>query len=254
MPFLKDTNAPIALFDSGAGGIGVLQEVKKLLPSEQFLYFGDTKNAPYGERTHKEIAALVKSAAATMIPHTKALVLACNTATAVAAEELRNAYPDYPIIGMEPAVALAARMKHTRILVLATAATLREKRFVTLCQKHEKVATVLPISAPGIVRLVEMGLSDSPEMDGYLCALSAQLPFSPDAIVLGCTHFPFARNSLQRVFGNIPLYDGAAGTAMELRRQLQKRGLLSPATAAGGTTIFTSNPRSLPLLIELYKK
>ena len=102
MPFLKDTNAPIALFDSGAGGIGVLQEVKKLLPSEQFLYFGDTKNAPYGERTHKEIAALVKSAAATMIPHTKALVLACNTATAVAAEELRNAYPDYPIIGMEP--------------------------------------------------------------------------------------------------------------------------------------------------------
>ena len=252
--FLKDPNAPIALLDSGAGGIGVLREVKKLLPSEQFLYFGDTKNAPYGERDRAQIAALVQSAAKAMMPSTKAMVLACNTATAVAAEELRHICPDYPIIGMEPAIALATRMQHTRILVLATAATLREKRFVTLCQKHEKVATVLPISAPGIVRLVEAGLADSPEMDDYLRTLSAQLPFSPDAIVLGCTHFPFARNALQRVFGSIPLYDGASGTAAELHRQLQKRGLLASATAIGGTTIYTSDPRSLPLLIGLYKK
>lgn len=255
--FLNDAHAPIALFDSGVGGIGVLREVKKLLPSEQFLYFGDTKNAPYGERSRMEILGLVKRAAAELLPCVKALVLACNTATAVAASELRSTHPDRLIIGMEPALAPAVRetrKAHARILVLATAATLREERFALLCQKYGKSATVWPFSAPGIVRLVEAGLSDSAEMDAYLRTIAMRLPDAPDAIVLGCTHFPFARNALRRVFGSIPLYDGASGTARELRRQLQLRGLLNTADTDGGTTIFASDPRSLPLLSNLYTK
>ena len=169
----------------------------------------------------------------------------------MAAEELRHICPDYPIIGMEPAIALATRMQHTRILVLATAATLREQRFVTLCQKHEKVATVLPISAPGIVRLVEAGLADSPEMDNYLRTLSAQLPFSPDAIVLGCTHFPFATAALQRVLPSVPLFDGASGTARHLATRLSQTDLTAPASASGGVLLTASGGGSLPLFLRL---
>ena len=243
--------------DSGAGGIGVLREVKKLLPTEQFLYFGDTANAPYGERSAETVLELTHKAAEPLIARSKALVLACNTATAVAADALRAAHPDFPIIGMEPALLPAARdaavwAKSPFIAVLATAATLREKKFTDLCKKCEKNATVWPISAPRIVRLVEKGLADSSEMDDYLYALAAQFPAPPDAIVLGCTHFPFAENAFRRVFKGIPLYDGAVGTAKEVRRRLAEGNLLAPDKAVGGVTVFSSNPKSLPLLVKLY--
>ena len=255
---LKKRNAPIALIDSGAGGIGVLQEVQKLLPSEQLLYFGDTANAPYGEKNKQEILALVQRAAAQLIPHTKALVLACNTATAVAAKALREQYPSTPIIGMEPALAPAVRAAaaghRPQILVLATAATLRGQKFANLCKKHEKNATVRSISAPGIVRLVEKGLADSPEMDAYLRTLLSGEISPPDGVVLGCTHFPFAKNALRRVLGDIPFFDGAAGTAKELCRRLAESDLIAPPTATGGVRIFASDPRSLPLLTRLYKE
>ncbi len=236
-----------------------MREVQKLLPREQLLYFGDTQNAPYGERTSDEILSLVMHAASRLIPRCKALVLACNTATAVAAETLRGTYPDFPIIGMEPALAPAVRaaMKkaaHPSVLVLATAATLREQKFAALCKKYEKTATVLALSAPGIVRLVEADLADSPEMDAYLHTLAKSLSQTHDAIVLGCTHFPFAKKALRRAFGDVPLFDGAVGTAKELKRRLSEQGLLASAHATGGVRLFSSNPRSLPLLAALYKK
>lgn len=255
---LKKRNAPIALIDSGAGGIGVLQEVQKLLPSEQLLYFGDTANAPYGEKSKQEILTLVQCAAAQLIPRAKALVLACNTATAIAAEALRKQYPSTPIIGMEPALAPAVRAAaaghRPQILVLATAATLRGQKFENLCKKYEKTAIVRSISAPGIVRLVENGLADSPEMDAYLRTLLSGAAPLPDAVVLGCTHFPFAQNALRRVLGDIPFFDGAAGTAKELRRRLIESDLIAPPTATGGVCIFSSDPRSMPLLTRLYIK
>jgi glutamate racemase len=243
--------APIALFDSGVGGIGVLREVKKLLPREQLIFFGDAANAPYGERPAEEILRLTLIAAERLIAHAKALVLACNTATAVAAAELRRRYPDHPVIGMEPALCPALSVgAHPTVLVLATEATLRQEKFAQLRQKCERSATVRALSAPGIVRLVEAGLADSPQMDAYLRSLLAPLPKRPDAVVLGCTHFPFARAALQRVLGNVPLFDGAAGTAKELHRRLAARGLLS-AASEGGILLHTSNPASLPLMARL---
>lgn len=246
------TAAPIALLDSGAGGIGVLREVKKLLPREQLLYFGDTKNAPYGERSAPEVMRLTLAAAENLIPHAKALVLACNTATAVAVTELRRRYPHTPIIGMEPALTPALSVgAHPTILVLATEATLRQKKFALLREKCEKSATVLALSAPGIVRLVEAGLADSKEMDAYLRSLLAPLSQRPDAVVLGCTHFPFARAALRRTLGDVPLFDGAAGAARELRRRLTAEGLLAPHRATGGILLHSSAPTALPLLARL---
>ncbi|MBO5356086.1 MAG: glutamate racemase [Clostridia bacterium] len=254
-PHTHNNAAPIALFDSGVGGIGVLREVKKLLPSEQLTFFGDAANAPYGERPTADIRRLVLEHAARLLQDCKALVLACNTATAVAANELRALYPDTPIIGMEPALRPAALIKaHPVILALATAATLRLEKFGHLQKIHAKNATVIKIPAPNIVRLVEAGLADSPEMDAYLDGLLA--PFKqdpPDAVVLGCTHFPFAAASIRRVFGhNIPLFDGAKGTARELAHRLAADGLLAPKDAVGGVTITASDPRSLPLFTSLY--
>lgn len=255
LPTHKNSAAPIALFDSGAGGIGVLREVKKLLPTEQLTFFGDSKNAPYGERPAAEIRDLVLKNAARLLKDCKALVLACNTATAVAAQELRQLYPDTPIIGMEPALRPAVSVKaHPVVLVLATAATLRMEKFDHLQTNCAKNATVFKIPAPNIVRLVEMGLADSPEMDAYLDGLLA--PFKqkpPDAVVLGCTHFPFAANAIRRVLGgNVLLFDGAKGTARELARRLAAENLLAPKDAVGGVTLTASDPRSLPLFSKLF--
>ena len=190
----KSNAAPIALLDSGAGGIGVVREVKKLLPSEQLTFFGDTANAPYGERPVADIRRLVLRHAARLLESSKALVLACNTATAVAVEELRRLYPRTPIIGMEPALRPATLVKENpTVLVLATAVTLHMEKFDRLEENYAKTATVFKIPAPNIVRLVESGLANSPEMDAYLEGLLS--PFRrdpPDAVVLGCTHFPFA--------------------------------------------------------------
>ena len=247
----KHAYAPIALFDSGAGGISVLQEVQKLLPREQLLYFGDNKNAPYGERSDADVLQLTQTAAKRLIPQSKALVLACNTATAVAADILRRSYPDFPIIGMEPALLPALRTtERPTIAVLATAATLRSKRFEILCEKYAKNATVWRISAPEMVRMVEVGLADSAQMEQYLHTVFSALPTRPDAVVLGCTHFPFAAAAIGRVLPSVPLFDGAAGTARELARRLQAEVLLSPAPK-GGISLQTSAPAALPLLTRL---
>ena len=247
--------SPIALFDSGAGGIGVLREVVKLLPREQFLYFGDAANAPYGERPIGEVRRLAFAHAERLLAKAKALVIACNTATAVAAEELRRRYPDRIIVGMEPALRPAALCRpFPRVLVLATAATLHERKFAELMQKCAETALVLPLAAPELVTLVERGLADSPEMRRYLARLLAPLRADPpDAVVLGCTHFPFAKRAIAEVLGgDILFFDGAAGTARQLARRLHEAGLLAPAQAAGGVRITASDPTKLPLYRALF--
>ena len=245
-----DPHAPIAVLDSGVGGIGVLREVKRQLPNEQLLYFGDSANAPYGERPREALLVLIESHAARLLSHCKALVLACNTATAVAAAELRARYPHTPIIGMEPALKPALSVcPHPHILVLATETTLREAKFEALAARFASEAHILPLPAPGLVRLVEAGLGDSAKADAYLRQILAPLGDArPDAVVLGCTHFPFAAKAIRRVLGTeIPVFDGATGTARELARQLSTRGLRTPATAPGRVMLTTSAPDRLPL-------
>ncbi len=247
-------HAPVAVMDSGAGGIGVLREICALLPCEEMLYFGDSSNAPYGERSAEEVRALVLGHAERLLMRAKALVLACNTATALAVTELRRRYPGVPIIGMEPALKPALAVGSApRILVLATPITLRERNFATLLQKHGKEATVVPISAPAMVRLVETGAWDSPEMLSYVRELlTPYLRPAPDALVLGCTHFPFAMAAIRQVVGrSIPIFDGAKGTARQLARRLRAAGLLNPTPARGTVTLTSSDSAALPLYARL---
>lgn len=247
-------NAPIAVFDSGAGGLGVLQELQRSLPCEDLLYFGDAKMAPYGERAHDEIKALVLSHGARLLTHAKALVVACNTATAVAIDDLRLRHPHGIIVGMEPAVCPALTVAlHPTILILATAATLKEQKLQSLLDAHRERADFIKLEAPGLVRLVEAGLGDSSDADAYLKEiLSPYLIHQPDAIVLGCTHFPFAKNAIGRVMGkDMPLFDGAAGTARQTRRLLEARGLLKNGGGHGTVTLTASDPRALALYRRL---
>lgn len=249
-------DAPIAVFDSGAGGIGVLREVQKVLPAERLFYFGDTANAPYGEKSDAKIRRLALLHGERLLKNAKALLIACNTATALAAAPLRARHPDRLIVGMEPAIFPAlAVTAHPRVLVLVTAATERSEKFRALLRRAEKKADVTAVAAPDIVPLVEAGLSDSPEMERSLRALlTPHLSPPPDAVVLGCTHFPFAARAISRVTGGVPLFDGAAGTARHLAKVLDEAGLINTKTGRGEVTLTSSDPTALPLYRRLFEK
>lgn len=153
-------NDYIAVFDSGVGGISVLRCLRRVLPEERFLYYGDAANAPYGTRTTDEVRALTLAAIDRVVAHypVKAVVIACNTATAAAIGALREAYPDHIVIGIEPALKLAAdSCPGGRIGVMATAVTLREEKLDRLVHRVGETCTVEKIPAPGLVELIEAG-------------------------------------------------------------------------------------------------
>ena len=224
----------IAVFDSGLGGISVLRHLRKLMPGEKYLYFGDSANAPYGSRPTEEVRALTLAAAEWLLAEKplKALVIACNTATAAAVQELRKRYPDLIVIGIEPALKVAAdHYPGGRIGVMATEVTLREEKFDTLLHRFDENCSVTKIPMPGLVQLVEAGKTDSAEMDALLKRLLAPYVGKLDAVVLGCTHYPLAAKAIHKVLGDqVVLLEGGEGTARETRRRLKNAGLLEEGT------------------------
>ncbi len=221
---------PIAVFDSGLGGLSVLRRLAKVMPEENFLYFGDSANAPYGSRSTEEIRKLtLKNAEMLFDRGIKALVVACNTATSAAINDLRALYPEEIIIGIEPALKLAVcRHPQGKILVMATDATLREQKFHALAQQVGQQCEIVKCPCPALVEFVERGELDSPALDTVLREeLGGHLTPPPDAVVLGCTHYPFLKNAIRRCVGSFPeILDGSDGTAKETRRRLERAGLL----------------------------
>ena len=239
----------IAVFDSGLGGISVLRHLLRLMPGERYLYFGDSANAPYGSRPTSEVRDLTLAAAEQLMEEKplKALVLACNTATAAAVKDLRQKYPDLIVIGIEPALKVAAdHYPGGRIGVMATEVTLREEKFDTLLHRFHENCSVTKIPMPGLVQLVEAGKTDSPEMDDLLRNLLAPHIGKLDAVVLGCTHYPLAARAISQVLGeNVVLLDGGDGTARETRRRLAAEGLLEE----GGGELIMENSGGDPQMI-----
>ena len=246
----------IAVFDSGVGGISVLRHLRRVMPGEKFLYFGDSANAPYGTKTKEQVRDLTFAAAERLMQRgIKALVVACNTATSAAINDLRLAYPDLIIIGIEPALKLAAdRFPGGRLGVMATPMTLREEKFSLLMDRFSDTCEIFKIPAPGLVELIETGKADSPEAETLLRRLFDPYP-KLDALVLGCTHYPFAASAISRVLGeNVALLDGGEGTARETKRRLEQAGLLR--TGSGSVTILNSkgDPRLLALSMQLLEE
>ena len=244
----------IAVFDSGVGGISVLRQLRKLMPGEKYVYFGDSANAPYGTRPTSEVRALTLAAAERLVEAypVKALVVACNTATAAGIENLRKKYPDLIVIGIEPALKLAAdRHPAGTIGVMATPVTLREEKFDHLVHRFDADCRVVKIPAPGLVELIESGRGDSAEAQEFLHKLLDEFVGKLDALVLGCTHYPFVKRNIAAILGpGVEILHGGQGTARETRRRLEKAGLLSEG--AGSVEIINSAGKQT--LVDLCRK
>jgi len=252
-----DADQPIGVFDSGLGGISVLREITALLPGEDYIYYGDSANAPYGVRPTEEIRRLTTAVFEKLIAQrVKAIVIACNTASSAAGDFLRERYPQLPIIAIEPALKPAVLSQEGgTVLVLATAATLRERKFQQLMEHYENQAEILDFACPEIVEAVEQGDIRSPRLRAALEERFAGVRGrGVSRIVLGCTHYPFVRKMIQEIAGpGVTIFDGAQGTARQLVRQLRENQLLRAAGSPQGH-IDWQNSSADPALLELSKR
>ena len=235
---------PIGVFDSGVGGISVLRELVAQMPNENYIFFGDSKNAPYGTKTLEEVQKLTCADAEYLLSRgVKALVVACNTATSAAIRILREKYADMPVIGIEPALKPAVHAGgHPRVLVMATPMTLREEKFHALMQRFESDAEILRLPCPGLVEYVEQGVLEGAELEAFLANLFEPYQSHPvDCVVLGCTHYPFERETIQKLLGaGVQIFDGGAGTARETERRLKDCGLCSGRAQQGTVELCNS--------------
>ena len=248
----KERDGFVGVFDSGVGGISVLRALVAELPHEDFLFFGDSANAPYGEKTEAQVLDLSRDIAERLIAEgAKAIVIACNTATSVAASTLRSAHPDVPIVGIEPALKPAARaLPHGTILVMATEVTLRLEKYHELVRTWGGECEVVPVPCPGLAARIELGDLDAPDLremlEGYVGSYAGKV----DGVVLGCTHYPFVRRRIAEVLGaDVRFFDGGAGTARQLRARLADAGLLSGRDRPGRVEFASSldTPEELAL-------
>jgi len=221
---------PIAVFDSGVGGISVLKHIHHLLPNEHLLYVADSLNAPYGNKSASEIQTRCFAISNFLIEkNAKALVVACNTATAAAIDSMRTLY-SLPIIGMEPAVKPAAEASTSGIIgVLATSGTLKSVQFSALLESYGRNVEVVTQACIGLVECIERG-----ELSNASTRLLLQRYCQPlldegaDTIVLGCTHYPLLKPLIQEVVGEeVVLIDTGAAVAKQLKSRLLEQGLLA---------------------------
>lgn len=247
---------PIAVIDSGVGGISVLRELLKIMPRENYIYFGDSKNAPYGSKEKSDVLEITRNNLKMLQEKgIKALVVACNTATSAAVRILREENPDLVIVGIEPAIKPpAVTLDHPRVLVMATPLTLKEEKFKRLVERYSDKAEIIPLPCHRLAELIESGNIDSPELDDYIASLLE--PYRDqdiDALVLGCTHYPHVRETIERhISPEVKIFDGGEGTARETRRRLESASLLCPEAQVGVIEIYNSSNDEK--MIELSKR
>lgn len=210
----------IVVMDSGFGGLTVLNELRKAMPDEEYIYYGDSANAPYGEKTHEQLEVLTKHICGELsaLYDVKCFVVACNTSSSEVWSELTGAYASYDFIGIEPALKWAVdENPGKRILVLATTATTKGKRLKARYAELKDKADISLLAAPGIVPFVEGNDKDEMAFEAYLRELLKDYIGNVDCVVLGCTHFPFVKNRLEAVLGDkVRFYDAAVSVAEEL--------------------------------------
>lgn len=258
---MNNKDKAIGVFDSGLGGISVLKELVKSMPNEKFLYYGDSANAPYGIKTKEEITErCVDIIEFFLNKGVKAIVIACNTATSAAANILREKYSHLPIIGMEPALKVAADGKvDNTIVVMATPLTLKETKFNDLMARYSDNNTVIKMPCPELVNIVENDLLDDEEVvKTQLKEYYKDLDMSKiNSVVLGCTHFVFYRNYMEKILNqNINIVDGNLGTTNHLKETLREKDELRDGDEEGNVTIYNSsdNERFIKLSEKLLNR
>lgn len=217
----------IAFFDSGIGGFTVLKDALKVLPHENYIYYGDTLHAPYGVKSKAVVKEYIFAAIESILGYQiKALVVACNTATSIAINDLRKRY-DFPVIGMEPAIKPAVdhnRNQDKKILVAATPLTLQEKKFGELVTQLHQENSIEALPLPEMVEYAENLVFDEKVIENYLNHVLGQFDLNNySAIVLGCTHFIFYKEIFRKVLpDHINVVDGNTGTVNHLNNVLQQ--------------------------------
>ncbi|MBU3100971.1 MULTISPECIES: glutamate racemase [Clostridium] len=256
---MNNRERPIGFFDSGVGGISVLKESLKVLPNENFVYFGDSLNAPYGTKNVNEVRKLTFKAVDFLLEKgVKVVVIACNTATSAAIDALRRQYKDIPIIGIEPALKPAVEVSRGKsVIIMATPMTLTEKKFDNLMKLYNKEVDIIPLPCAGLVELIENGIIDGDEINEYLKGKLKEFShLDVAAIVLGCTHYPFIKKELIKIVGEKTIIiDGSIGTVNQLKRQLTRNNLLNEKKTKGIVTIYSSstNDNTIDLSYKLLK-
>jgi len=235
---------PIGVFDSGVGGLSVLREMRRELPHEHIIYFGDQAHVPYGSKSLLEVRQLSENVTRTLLGKgAKLIVVACNTASAAALHYLRETFPDTPFVGMEPAVKPAAEHTHTgKVGVLATPATFQGELYASVVERFAHGVTLYQDTLPGLVAQIEAGhLKGGKTREILENALKPMLAEGIDTVVLGCTHYPFVIPLIQEIVGpGVQVIDPAPAVARQVRRVLEREGLLRVGDDPGKVEYETS--------------
>ncbi len=232
----------IGVFDSGVGGISELKELVQLLPNENYIYYGDSLHAPYGEKTPEQVFELVNRVVRYLLSQdVKAIVIACNTATSVAVSRLREMYPEISIIGMEPALKKAVSTeKRNKVLVMATPVTLHLEKYRQLQRKLEAQADFVSVECPGLAKRIERGDFEAEDLKMMLRGFLEPYRGTVDNVVLGCTHYPFVKKQIHEILGDLPLIDGGKGTSSQVKRLLEEKNLLNDQSNPGSIRFESS--------------
>ena len=230
----------IGVFDSGIGGLTVLEKLVEVLPGEDFLYYGDSKNCPYGTKSQDELIKIVSRIVDYFINNDcKLIVIACNTATTRCMKQLRELYPNIIFVGTVPAVKMACDNNCHNTLVLATEGTIASERMHELVLDNKRDdQNIYLVPCSGLASAIES--KDNDLIDRVLLScLDEYLDKDIDSIVLGCTHYPWAKDNISKLFPNARLFDGALGVSNEVKRQLINNNLISNNSAGEVTIIDT---------------
>ena len=234
---------PIGVFDSGVGGLSVLRHLQAQLPAEQFIYLADQGHVPYGSRSAQEIIQFSQGITQFFIQlNVKAIVIACNTASAAALSLLRQQF-DLPFVGMEPAVKPAAQQTQSgKVGILATGGTFASARYARLTAKYAQGVSVWEDPCVGLVPEIEAGRLDSPTVHQILQqALTPMLAAGVDTVVLGCTHYPFVLPVVEGILGTaVPIIDPAPAVARQTGVVLRQHHLQADAAQSGGVRFITT--------------
>lgn len=231
----------IGVFDSGIGGLSVLEELEKVLPNEDFYYYGDSINNPYGEKSDQELLEITSHIVdALKEKGAKIIVIACNTATTRVMKKLREKYPEMIFVGTVPAIKVACDHDSKNTLVMATEATTHSLRTAELIRDNKrKDQNIYLVSCPGLANAIET--KNEEKIKNIL--QETFLPYKDkniDTIVLGCTHYPFIKKEILEEMPGVKLVDGSHGVSMETKRQLTENNLLDERVHERKIIIYNS--------------
>jgi len=247
-------SAPIGIYDSGVGGLTVLRAVRVLLPGEDLIYLADQAKVPYGSRPLVEVRQLAEGAARFLMEQgAKLIVIACNTASAAGLRHLRELFPEYPSVGMEPAVKPAAEQTLSgKVGVLATPSTFQGEMYASVVERFAQDVQLFEATCPGLVRQIEKGYLSTTKTRRILeDAILPMMEQGVDTLVMGCTHFPFVIPLIKQISGKgMRVIDPAPAVARQVQHVLEQRQLLNPRQRTGTISYFTSgDPQKLANLL-----